>query len=502
MFKSKKKKIIAACLSAILLVGILVGSVAAVQEEESALEVKRDIVVETISPEIGDVIIIGEYIGIMEPSQQVPVLPKVAGEVLAVHFNVGDYVKAGDILFEIDPTVLEVSIAQTEAAVASAQAKANQGLSAASDNLSTFNSNVRDGHDSTLRAAQNAIDAASAALDGAKQARNNAQIAVEAAENRASSAQANLNTARQQLDDFVNKDILPLSMSHLQPLMPGIRDQVISQLNDAVTQAGLAVDAAWLVVDQADVALRLARQGVEQAQSGLDKAHDGYQTAEVMVAAQRRNIESQVEMARLNTNFDDQQIAIDKLHSDLDNFKGIAPISGVIERRSIEPFHMASPGAPAFVISNKHSMNVTFKIPRNSHAFMHPGDKVTMEDRGMLHTGIITEISTGVDAGGMFTVKANIPNPPASLYTGASVKIFADSQKAEDILILPISAVFYERGLPFVYIAEGGHAKKVQIDVGIFNHDHIHVISGITQSDRIISTWSARLTDGVEIVLA
>jgi hypothetical protein len=147
-------------------------------------------------------------------------------------------------------------------------------------------------------------------------------------------------------------------------------------------------------------------------------------------------------------------------------------------------------------------MIVSFKIPRSSHAHMNIGDTVEVEDKGSVYTGTITEISTMVDQSGLFTVKATIPNPPADLYTGAAVKVSAHSEKAENIITLPINAIHYDNGKPFVYIAEDGQVKKVWIEVGIYDGQNIHVISGVRLADQIINTWSPRLGDGVEIVLA
>jgi len=292
------------------------------------------------------------------------------------------------------------------------------------------------------------------------------------------------------LREFRNDGILPISMASMHQLIAsGLVDdeQIEDQLRDAVRQAQLAVEGAEI--------------GVEQAENGFEKANEAYKTAQVMVEAQRVNIEGQTELARLGTNFNDQYIAIEKLKSDLSNFKVAAPISGVIERRGVEPFNMATPQAPAFIISDKDSMTVSFRIPRASSAHMRPGDKITLEDGGSAYTATITEISTMVDAGGLFSVKASVLYPPSSLYTGAAVKVFAQSQKAPGVLLIPLSALYYDNGIPYVFLAENGRAKRVRVEVGIFDAHYAEIVSGIKVSDRIINTWNARLADGVEIVL-
>jgi multidrug efflux system membrane fusion protein len=69
-------------------------------------------------------------IGNVEAYAAVTVKAQVSGELLKVHFNEGDYVKKGDLLFNVDPRPLEAAVRQMEANVArdlavQAQAEAN-----------------------------------------------------------------------------------------------------------------------------------------------------------------------------------------------------------------------------------------------------------------------------------------------------------------------------------------------------------------------------------------
>ena len=54
---------------------------------------------------------------------QVPVVAEVAGQVLAVNVGVGDAVSKGDVLVQIDPTLIEAQRAQAEAGLMAAQAQ-------------------------------------------------------------------------------------------------------------------------------------------------------------------------------------------------------------------------------------------------------------------------------------------------------------------------------------------------------------------------------------------
>lgn len=67
------------------------------------------------------------YGGEINPKQQITVSSKVAGKVKEVYFDIGDYVKEGVVLFQLDETDLQNNIKALEAQLKSAQATVNMG---------------------------------------------------------------------------------------------------------------------------------------------------------------------------------------------------------------------------------------------------------------------------------------------------------------------------------------------------------------------------------------
>jgi RND family efflux transporter MFP subunit len=67
-----------------------------------------------------------DYSGSIEAVDQIAVLPSVSGKVTAVHFKVGQSVKAGDLLFEIDSSDLALQVEQARSTVAPLQTASNE----------------------------------------------------------------------------------------------------------------------------------------------------------------------------------------------------------------------------------------------------------------------------------------------------------------------------------------------------------------------------------------
>lgn len=67
-----------------------------------------------------------QVIGNVEALSTISVRAQVGGQLMQVHFKEGDYVKKGDLLFEIDPRPLEAALHQSEANLARDQATIGQ----------------------------------------------------------------------------------------------------------------------------------------------------------------------------------------------------------------------------------------------------------------------------------------------------------------------------------------------------------------------------------------
>ena len=65
-----------------------------------------------------------EFTGRFEPSRAVEIRPRVSGQLNAIHFNDGDYVRQGQLLFSIDPRPFAAVLAEAQARAAAARTAA------------------------------------------------------------------------------------------------------------------------------------------------------------------------------------------------------------------------------------------------------------------------------------------------------------------------------------------------------------------------------------------
>ncbi|MEG1448029.1 MAG: efflux RND transporter periplasmic adaptor subunit, partial [Oscillospiraceae bacterium] len=176
-----------------------------------------------------------------------------------------------------------------------------------------------------------------------------------------------------------------------------------------------------------------------------------------------------------------------------------APIDGVVEFKGINENEKASPASPAYIISNKKMMSVSFGIPDTFIKEIAINDKVEIDYNGELCEGHITEISLAANPkSGLYNIKA-VTQTNGEMLSGTTVTINLAVEKAENALTIPANAIVYQDGETFVYIAEDGKAFKKPIKLGVVTEESAEILEGITDSNKIILTKSAKIANGIAI---
>lgn len=100
----------------------------------------------------------------------------------------------------------------------------------------------------------------------------------------------------------------------------------------------------------------------------------------------------------------------------------------------------------------------------------------------------------------LFTVKASLGSVEG-FSTGTDVKVYAETQKVSEVMILPYDALYFQGDTAYVYCAEDDEAVRKTVQVGLMNEEYAQILDGLTEEDIVISTWSSQLKDGAEIDL-
>lgn len=475
----KTSKFCNRCLLACLLAAIILTSAAGCQAkvEQTSASVEDDsITVETQTPQVGDMALTTEFIGTIEPDEQVSVMPKVGGTVLRTYAEVGQTVKKGDLLFEIDPVDIQLQVNIAQAAVNTTQAAMDQALGSSFDlQMAQLENQVK--------AAQNSYSSARQTL---RDYNDGEEDTLDYYANLRDKTQAELVEKNNLLDDLMKKQQENPTAETAKQI------EVLKGQIAGLEEQYSMYRANYNEYDDDDPTRKQYRTAQRNAELSYDTANQIYAiTKDEVFHDMTKTYQAQLDQALASYDSASQQLAYTKVYS---------PIDGVIEQKNVTEQAVTSQSTVAYTVSNKSTIMVTFYVPSGAVEQMVPGDAVTIENGRKSYTGSIAEVGTMVDPQtGLFKVKAQVNSDDGSLQTGLSVKVTATTGRAQQSLLLPQDDIYYEDGEAYVYLDVDGTAVRTPIETGLSNDETVEVVSGLTANAQVITSWNANLTDGVKV---
>ena len=207
-----------------------------------------------------------------------------------------------------------------------------------------------------------------------------------------------------------------------------------------------------------------------------------------------------VESAKANVS--SAEAGVSNAQKAVNDTKVKAPVSGVVKSKSVNQYEMATNGMNAYVIESSDSLKAVFYVPEKTYEVLEEGQEVVFTQGEKEYSGHLTKLYDIVeDASGLHKAEATVTSGADKLKAGMSVKITLVSDSADNALLVPLNAVYYENERAYVYCMEDGKAVKTEIEAGISENDMVQVKSGITTDTMVITSWSSQMKDGSSVSL-
>ena len=295
---------------------------------------------------------------------------RISGYVLDVPVDNERVVKAGDVLARIDPKDYAVALSQAEADLAAAEAS----LQSSRTDVPVVSTTTS----SQLTSARSGRVDASAALIGAERQ-------LSAARSRLVTAQANVREAeatyKKNADDVVRYKMLL------------DRDEIAEQIYDTAlniaNSANATVDARRAAVTEAEDNIRVAQSAVDQANARIDQADASIQAA--LTAPQQVAI-SQARAKTSAAQVLEKRAAVDQARLNLSYCTIIAPVSGIVEKKTVEVGSNVSPGQELMAVVPLDDIWITADFKETQLRQMKSGQTVTfsLDANGREYKGRVT----------------------------------------------------------------------------------------------------------------
>jgi HlyD family secretion protein len=116
--------------------------------------------------------------------------------------------------------------------------------------------------------------------------------------------------------------------------------------------------------------------------------------------------------------------------------------------------------------------------------------------------GRVTFVSPGLSQVGgrdVGEVLGEVADPKGQLPTNAAVEVQIVAGEKSGTLVVPRAAVLRAGDKRYVYLLDGGRARRKEVQVGLSGLNDVEIVSGVSEKDSIILPGSTALTEGLRV---
>ena len=381
------------------------------------------------------------------------------GKVKTVNVLVGDLVKKGQVLMQLDTTDLDLAYKGAQISLASAQANFDSTKANLQFALQTAQDNVTNSQ-SALATAQAKVAQNPNQLLSAKAALDKAAIALQ-------TAQSNYNAVAWRPDIGMTTQAAALQSASI-------------DYNSAL--ASYNVTASSITNDNS----------VKQAQLQLDRDQVSLQQAQKNLDTSTRTAQAQLDSA---------QNSLDVAKRNLDKATIIAPYDGAVSAVNFNPNDTAGTGA-AVVLVDLTQLQVKLTIAEVDVAKIKAGQaaQMTLDAlTGQTYNAKVLSVSpVGTVTQGVvnYPVVVTVANNDGQVKPGMTANLAINVEERDNVLLLPLRAVRTTGNQKTVTVSYKGQNISVPVQTGLTNDTNVEITSGLNEGDVVQLTTTTTRTGG------
>ena len=294
-------------------------------------------------------------------------------------------------------------------------------------------------------------------------------------------------------------------------------------------EEGMRVEKGQLLAQLDDDAVR---NKLLQAQATLKKAQAAFDKSEKGIA---KNLIPRADYDRDKFDLETQHAVVAGAQIDLSYTRILAPISGVIAKRSVKLGNLVTINQTLFQIVDMEPLQAVLNVPERDLGTLKSGQPVHLRVDALPDQnfeGSVARIAPVVDAAsGTFRATCEFRDSTRTLKPGMFGRIDVVYDQRHDALVVPRSALVEEDGESAVFVIEPAPPKKAAADAtkgkpgeavaaenakppapvfvakrrvvktGYTESDHVEVREGIADGERVITIGRNAVRDGTEVTV-
>jgi RND family efflux transporter MFP subunit len=269
--------------------------------------------------------------------------------------------------------------------------------------------------------------------------------------------------------------------------------RIVNVLVDEGSYVQKGQTVATIRVDQLSVDLQNAEANYQNAQADLQRYENAFKTGGVT--------QQQLDQSRLNVA--NAKAKLEQSRINLGDASIRATISGIVNKKHIEPGTVVSPGTALFDIVNVSTLKLNVTVNEAQVPYLQIGKTVQVKASvfpDKVFSGKISFIAPKADEALNFPVEIVITNNKANqLKAGMYGTAIFDFPNQSAVIMVPRTAFVGSVNSRQVFIADNGVAHLKMVTPGRVLGDKVEVLNGLNEGTLVITSGQINLVDGTKV---
>ncbi|MCR4866757.1 MAG: efflux RND transporter periplasmic adaptor subunit [Lachnospiraceae bacterium] len=199
------------------------------------------------------------------------------------------------------------------------------------------------------------------------------------------------------------------------------------------------------------------------------------------------------------------ELASSDKHNRYENAKNgiVAEFDGVVTGIDAVKGSNVANGSLLLTLESSKDIVIRFSVSKYDIENIEEGQSATVKIKNKEYTGKVDRIDrmTSRDAGQTSNVgmEIKLDAPDDDIILGLEAKAVIDTVSIDNVLQIPKGAVYSDTNGEYVYVLRDKKAVKVDVKVGAYNSEMIEIVSGLNESDTVIIAGETEITEGMEL---
>ena len=308
----------------------------------------------------------------------------------------------------------------------------------------------------------------------------------------------------------------PSNVNVVQPKLDQVRDVVVAvgtlrsrqEIELTSEVSGRIVELNFAPGDPVAEGQLLVRLEDRQAQADLRVSNAQYVDAKRQYdraqSLRSNNSISQAQVDALRTTLDVGEAQLEAARTRLNDHRIEAPFAGVVGLVDVSVGAYLNIGDSIATLDATDRMELTFSIPERYLGKVTQGQVLTARTAAFPDRdfgGTLAELGTRInELSRSLPVKAMIDNSEGRLRPGQFMSVSLTLQERE-ALVIPEQAVLLQGSKAFVFVANEGEARRIEVGLGSREPGLVEITEGISAEDSVIITGQDRLSSGDKVAI-